>query len=417
MEMKNVWLVNPVAMPPQYEVRVQTLKRAEYLVAKGLNVTIISGSYLHNIGVNISDNEKPYIMASYGNGINFIHIKTISYGNSNLKRLFNLLQFYWKLLKYCKEFPVPNVISAIAMVPFSILMFPVARKVKAKIILDVVDLWPESFVAYKLISAKNPITKFLYWIERMSYIKADRIIFSMEGGTDYLIEKNWINVKNNKIDRGKIYYINNGVDINDFDFNKNNTKLEDIDLQNEKLFNIIYIGSIRKANNVIQLVKAAKYLLKYDNIQILIYGDGPDRSNLISYCKKNKINNVKFKNKWVPLANVPYILSKSSLNILNYMDTPILRFGGSQSKSFQYMASGKPICANVEMKYCPITKYELGIAKRFASSLEYAEALLSIYQLTETEYLRMCFNARKAAFNYDYKILTDRFIEILDELE
>ena len=25
------------------------------------------------------------------------------------------------------------------------------------------------------------------------------------------------------------------------------------------------------------------------------------------------------------------------------------------------MASGKPICANVKMGYCPITKYELGV--------------------------------------------------------
>ena len=73
---------------------------------------------------------------------------------------------------------------------------------------------------------------------------------------------------------------------------------------------------------------------------------------------------LKFKQKWVELKYVPYILSRSSLNILNYMPNPIARFGGSQSKSFQYMASGKPICANIKFGYCPITKNNLGFSQR-----------------------------------------------------
>jgi glycosyltransferase involved in cell wall biosynthesis len=139
------------------------------------------------------------------------------------------------------------------------------------------------------------------------------------------------------------------------------------------------------ANNLKQLIDAAELLKDFPNMQFLIYGDGEDREYLENYCKEKNISNVVFKQRWVELKYIPYILSKSSLNILNYKNSEILRFGGSQSKSFQYMASGKPICANVAMNYCPINQFKLGIAKEFHTSNEYASAIKSIYELKENQ--------------------------------
>ncbi len=59
----------------------------------------------------------------------------------------------------------------------------------------------------------------------------------------------------------------------------------------------------------------------------------------------------------------PYVLSKATVNILNYMPGNFGKYGGSQSKMFQYMASGRPICSNLKMMYCLINKYKLGIAR------------------------------------------------------
>jgi glycosyltransferase involved in cell wall biosynthesis len=245
------------------------------------------------------------------------------------------------------------------------------------------------------------------------YQKADEIVFSMEGGKDYIIEKGWDLESGGKIDLKKVHYINNGVDLKDFDLNKSLFKISDVDLENNNIFNIIYMGSIRLANNLKQLIDAAKVLKNEGNIQFLIYGDGEDRVFLENYCKTNGLTNVKFKQKWVELKYVPYILSRSSLNILNYMPNPIARFGGSQSKSFQYMASGKPICANIKFGYCPITKNNLGLAKSFKNPKEYAKAILSFVKMDSKEYDSICFNARKIAKNYDYKRLTLKFEKLL----
>jgi len=77
------------------------------------------------------------------------------------------------------------------------------------------------------------------------------------------------------------------------------------------------------------------------------------------------------------------------------------------------MASGKPICANLKMRYCPITKYNLGIAKEFDSAIDYANAILSFVEMDSTSYNKLCENARNAALNYDYKKLTADFEKLL----
>ena len=411
--MKKIWLINPVAMPPKYETRVQTLKRAQYLRDQGYDVTIISGSYLHNTDVNLITDNKPFFQTEYDGGHKFIHIRTSGYSANGIKRIYSILEFYIRLWWYASKFGKVDYISHLAAVPFGNLTYYVARKKKARFIVDVVDLWPESFVAFGLIGKSNLLVKFAYWAEQWLYTKADLLIFSMEGGTDYIKEKKWSTLQGGKIDLKKVFYINNGVDLSDFDRNKTEHTIADEDLSNSGLFKVIYIGSIRLANNVMQLIEAAEYLKDIPDLKFLIYGDGSDRLALENYCKEKGLTNVVFKQKWVELIYVPFILSKSSLNILNYKPSPIFRFGGSQSKSFQYMASGKPICANVEMNYCPITKHKLGIARHFESAREYADAIASFYFMDKAEYLRMCANARFASKEYDYKLLTARFVKLL----
>jgi glycosyltransferase involved in cell wall biosynthesis len=411
---KKIWLVNPAAMPPKYEVRIQTLKRAQYLIGAGHDVTIIGGSYLHNTSINLITDNRKFLEAEY-DGIKFIHIKTNNYSGNGIKRFYNIILFNLRFFFLSQKFAKPDVIAQVATVPFSNILYYVAKRFNAKNIVDIVDLWPESFVSYGLISKNNPLTKFAYWAEKWLYEHADEIVFSMEGGKDYIIEKGWDIDSGGKIDLNKVHYINNGVDLNDFDKNKNLYKIDDSDLENDSLFKVVYLGSIRLANNIKLLIDAAELLKDHKNIKFLIYGDGDDRAHLKQYCEIKQLDNVIFKQKWIELKYVPYVLSKSSLNILNYMPSTILKYGGSQSKSFQYMASGKPICSNIKMGYCPITKYNIGIAEDFKSADEYASAILSFAEKDSAEYENIYLNARNAAEQYDYKKLTANFEKLILE--
>ena len=276
-------------------------------------------------------------------------------------------------------------------------------------------MWPDSFVRFGLISPKNLFIKWAYNIEKKIYEKADRIIFTFEGGIDYLKERKWITELGGKIDTKKVNYINNGVNIAKFNKDKELYRLEDKDLSDDNYFKIIYLGSIRLVNNIKQLVDAAKILQENTRYKFLIYGDGSDRDYLKKYCIENNISNVIFKEKRIPLKYVPYILSKSSLNILNYKkDFGV--YGISSGKLFQYLASSKPICSNIKMNYCLITKYNLGIAKQFENSQEYAYAIRAFGEMDNRSYSAMCKRVNEVVNQFDYNVLSEKLIQVVNNL-
>lgn len=409
--MKKIWLVNHYAMPPELEPRLRTIKFAEYLTKAGYDVTVFGASSMHNMDLNLISGKEDYIEKQYGI-LKFVHVRARSYSNY-FERVLNLLEFVVRMRKIASKFDKPDVILHTATVPFGNIMYYLAKKLKAKYYVEVLDLWPESFVMTGILNKKNPIMPLLYYFEKWLYKRADQLIFSMEGGKDYILEKGWDSVNGGSIDIDKVSYINNGVDLNDFSENLSKWNIDDEDLNDENTFKIVYIGSIRLFNNVRLLVEAAEKLQNKKDMVFLIYGDGDERKPLEEYVRKKNIQNVRFKDTFIDKKYIPYLLSKSSINVLNYQQNGIWKYGGSQSKLFQYLASGKPIVSNIVPGYCLIRQHECGISSEFKTADEYASAFESLRNLSEEEYLKMCNNSRKAAQNFDYKKLTDSLITLL----
>jgi len=400
-------------MPPKYESRLRTIKFAHYLTEMGYDVTIFSSSFMHNMNKNLIEDKSNYIEKEYDK-IKFVLINTIGYKNNGFYRFFSLFQFHFKLYFLRNKFTRPDVIVHTALPPFGNIIYFAARKLKAKYIAEVLDLWPESFVDLGILSKWNPFIRLSYLAENWLYKRADNIVFSMEGGKDYIINKKWDKNNGGSINLNNVFYINNGVDLSDFEENKTRYKLDDSDLEDDRIKKVTYIGSIRLANNLRELINAAALLKEYTDIKFLLYGDGGDREALEKYCKEKNLNNVIFKQKWIEPHFVPYVLSKSSVNLLNYKSGSFGKYGGSQSKLFQYLASGKPICSNLKTMYCLINKYNLGIAKEFSSNEEYAKAILSLVNLDQISYTKMCERSQKAAKEFDYRILTKKLEELFN---
>lgn len=168
-------------------------------------------------------------------------------------------------------------------------------------------------------------------------------------------------------------------------------------------FLVTYTGAIKLANGLDRLVNCAKLLMEKSDILFLIYGDGDFRLELEERCKRENITNVHFKGK-VDKKYIPYILSKSSVNLLNYNTAVarLYRFGSSQNKLFDYLASGKPIISNTKINYDVIEKYHCGISKNLWDAEDYVAELLKIYEMSKEDYVRLCKNAREAAYDFDF---------------
>ena len=113
---------------------------------------------------------------------------------------------------------------------------------------------------------------------------------------------------------------------------------------------------------------------------------------------------------------IPFIVSNANLNILNYSNNNIWKYGGSQNKNFEYLASGRPILSTIKMGYDIIEKYNAGISLSNQSEESIGDAIISIANMNKDEYLNMSNNARKAAQDYDFKVLKKKLIDIIEEI-
>lgn len=409
---KTIWFINRDAAPVEYYgTHLRTIKLAQYFQSEGYNVKLFCSSYVHNRNLCLSDSKKAFEEKIYDD-IPFVLVNTGSGSTNGIKRILAYFRFATKLYIHRKRFEKPDVIVHTSRIPFDFPICQLAKKMAAKYIVDITDLWPEAFIRFGLMGGDNLCVRAAFAIERFIYSKANNVIFSLPGGIDYVKYKKWDQGQGGSVDLNKVHYINNGIDLKEFNANLQKYSIDDEDLSDDSTFKVVYLGSIRLANNLKQLIDAAK-ILQNDDVQVLIYGDGEDRESLEQYCEEQKIDNVKFKAKWTSPEYVPYVLSKAGVNALNY-NTNTGKYGGSMNKMFMGLASGKPLCCNVGMAYSLIVEEGVGIDRKLTTPQDYADAILSIKNMPSDEYQIMCNKAKETAKKYDYAKLCAEFKEVCE---
>ncbi|WP_313346649.1 glycosyltransferase family 4 protein [Sedimentibacter sp.] len=414
MHARKIWIINHYATNMYFNKGGRHYWFAKNLIDRGYDVTIFCASTRHNSSECINMRQNNYLIQSV-EGIKFVFIKTHSYIKNSIKRIQNMVDFYKGLLsisiKYGDQNGKPDVIIASSVHPLTLVAgIKIAKKFGVPCICEVRDLWPLTLVEMDKITDRNFITKILYKFEHYIYRKADSIIFTMEGGRDYILDKGW-----DDIDLSKVYHINNGVDLYNFKEKQVSEAFEDIDFDNERIFKVIYTGSIRAFNNIETIVNVARLMNKQDfkDIKFIIYGDGDDRKYLEVICNEEHLQNIVFKGS-VNKKYIPYILGKSNLNLLIYNDkVSVFKYGGSQNKLFEYFASGKPIISNIKMNYDLIEKYNCGFSIKNGDVEEIAANILKFYNMTKQEYDIYRENSIKAAQDFDFEKLTDKLEEVI----
>lgn len=255
--------------------------------------------------------------------------------------------------------------------------------------------------------------KVAYQIEKYYYYAADEIVFTFKGAFDYLKNKGWTTETGGKIDMDHVHYINNGIDLEQFDKDVMAHPRKDADLNDPDTYKIIYLGSINLSNNVKTLIEAAKQLQNIPKYRFIFYGDGAQREQLEQQVKQQEIKNVVFKEKWIPLAECAWIVSQATVNVMNY-SKGFAYMGVSAGKLFQYLAAGKPIVCNVKISYDDIiTDNNLGVARDLITAEEFVTEIRRIAEQSQELYDEMCKRVREVATHFDYKVLAKRELELL----
>lgn len=419
--MKKIWIFHPYGTPKQIIGLTRPYDMGKELLKAGYDITIFSGSYLHYTGQQLIKNDLSFYVEKEYDGIKFRFIKTRSYKDNGKERILNFFDYYFNLKRIVKELiekgDIPNLIYASSPHPLALMAgIQIAKRLKIKCIGEVRDFWPEVFFLGGRLKEKSILGQILLKGEKYLYKNLDGIIFLKEGDIDYIIDRKWDKFHGGPVDLNKIEYINNGVDLNTFDFNKKTYSLLDRDLE-DNCFKVIYVGAIRKINNLNKILDVAKLFVDDEKIKFLIYGDGNEREQLEQRIKDEKISNVFFKG-YVEKKYIPFILSKAGVNILNYSQIAYnWTRGNSSNKLFEYMASGKPIISTIKMGYSIIQKYKCGIELENDDIETFYNAIKKIKFLSDQEYKRLSENSRIGAEDFTYEKLGKKLIKMVETIE
>ena len=236
----------------------------------------------------------------------------------------------------------------------------VKRMRRAKLVLNVADLWPES--AVQLGALKNPSAiRGAEALERFAYRHADRITAPTPGVARA--------IESHREFGGRVRLLPNAVDVDRFNPEERPPRPEGP---------VIYCGTVGLAQGVRTLLEAARELGRagHDR-EFLIVGDGAERADLEALAAEWKLENVMFTGR-VRHEEVPGMIESASMAVMLLRDVPLFA-DALPTKLLEYMAAGRPVVAGAAGQVSElISSTRAGIACPPEDSHAVAEAIQRI---------------------------------------
>lgn len=418
---RNVWILNHYAADMYFAKGGRHYWFAKYLKRDNYEPIVFCCNTKQSTPEKYIQTNELYVEKEADEiGVSFIFVNARTYCGNGKQRVLNMIDFYRNVQRAAKEYASkhggPDIILASSVHPLTLIAgLQLAKYYKVKCICEIRDLWPEAIIAYSNKIKKNGLlAKLLYQGEKWIYKKADALIFTMEGGPDYLKDRHYDKEHKGPINMNKVHHICNGVDLEGFEYNKTHFQLDDDDINDANHYKIVYAGSIRRANNVGILLKVAK-IMNDPSIRILIYGDGDELNQLKEMVDKENIPSIVFKGR-INKQYIPSVVSKADINLVHGEMPYSKSYGESLNKVFEYLAAGRPILYTFKPNYSIAEKYQCGKITDGCSPKDIAKGIYDMRNLTEEEKLKMCENAKKAAADYDFATLTQKLEKIIEEM-
>ncbi|WP_417291654.1 glycosyltransferase family 4 protein [Corallibacter sp.] len=407
MNKKSVWLINQYLCTPELNNdghRHSFL--AEEFIKKGYDVTLITSSFSH---VPYRENNFKGLYKVIDKNIRTLLIKGNKYkGTQGFARVFSWLIFCFLLFFIpTKKIPKPDIIivSSNSLLPILNVVFFFKRKFKGvKFILEIRDIWPLSLIELGGFSSKNILIRFLAWVEKLGYKKADHIV-SLLMNADVHIKNVLGHVP------FKYTWISNGFQIEDESTYKPISK-ELAALIPKDGFIVGYAGSLGKANAMEYIIEGFNKI-KNKNIHLLIVGSGDE---MISLKKLSISNNISFLGR-LPKNEILSFLNKCDLLYFSSKDLKIYSYGISANKTFDYMYAAKPILLSASTQNNVIQLAKCGKVIKPNDSDLIVEEILNFKEMSLEDRKTIGLKGKDYLLKYfTYDKLSDKYIDIFKSL-
>ena len=201
---------------------------------------------------------------------------------------------------------------------------------KAKYVLDIRDIWPESAVVAGQISSTGLLFKAAKIVEKFLYNSADYITCVAKPMAKYIAS-----ISSNSKTPTVIY--------NSIPQSMIENETKDCISNKTDILNILYIGNMGICQNLDLVLDAAKLLTSkgINNVKYTLVGKGTETEKLINRVHSENIMNVEIKG-IVPKSEAIHLIQTANALMLHLKDDGTMN-KTIPSKVFDYMAGGKPI--------------------------------------------------------------------------
>lgn len=405
---KNIWIIDPYSEIPKEGWR----HGRYYLIAKalsdnGYDVQLFISNFSHKDKKTIDNLEVIRINSNF----NIVIVPSVRYKNHiSFDRIRYEKTFASNITANKHNLPLPNVV--ILKEP-AIFMFdnlkPLLKISSAKIIIDIMDLWPELF-ELKLPKKMRWLGKLIFYpfyLKRKNIINTASVLTAV--APDYLE----IGLKiNDKIPSEVIYWGCDTASINSLVNSNNDYLLPALKLpsKNKNIWGI-YAGTLGESYDVITLIKAAKIMEnEFPELKFLIAGAGPLEEMVKDCAAVNK--NIFFLGS-LPTNQLYQLFKFCDFGFSTYTDaSPV----SMPIKCYDYLAAGLPLVNSLKRNLGTlIQEHQIGYQYEASDYNSLVETLKKL--MNEKENLNsMKERCKSIGSKFDNDIQYSKFVTLLNEL-
>lgn len=406
----NILLVNHYAGSLEHGMEYRPFYLAREWVREGHRVTVLGASFSH---VRTRNPQRSAAIAQEEiQGVRYIWLKTPPYQGNGVRRAINIFSFVGRFyLSQGQLFQRDPPQAVIASSTYPLDIYPaqrLARKVGARLVYEVHDLWPLSLIELGGMSPAHPFIRLLQVAEDFAYQQADRVVSILPHADRHMLAHGMA--------PHKFVYIPNGILVEEWEGQSGSLPEQHSrtlqKLRSRGAFLVGYAGAHGLANALDNLVEAAR-LLRHEPVAFLLIGQGPEKQRLQSLAEAQGLENVIFLPP-LPRDAIPVFLGEIDAAYIGLKSEPLFRFGVSPNKLMDYMMAARPVIYAIAAGNDMVAESSCGVSVPPDDPQALASAIRDLASLQPAQRAVMGTRGRQYVLaRHDYRKLAQAFIQAM----